>query len=41
MFSKYIPLYVQGIGWLIPAIIGGILGYIVAKCFAKQNTVCN
>lgn len=28
-FTQYLPLYSVGIGWVIPAIIGGVLGYMV------------
>ncbi|QOR65849.1 branched-chain amino acid transport system II carrier protein [Cytobacillus suaedae] len=30
---EYLPLYEQGIGWVVPAIIGAILGYL----FSKRN----
>ncbi|MGE7907346.1 branched-chain amino acid transport system II carrier protein [Peribacillus sp. NPDC094092] len=29
LFTQYLPLYSVGVGWVIPAIIGGVLGYIV------------
>ncbi|WP_350300326.1 branched-chain amino acid transport system II carrier protein [Peribacillus frigoritolerans] len=29
LFTQYLPLYSVGIGWVIPAIIGGVLGYMV------------
>ncbi|WP_017380234.1 branched-chain amino acid transport system II carrier protein [Paenisporosarcina sp. TG-14] len=28
---NYLPLYTQGIGWLIPSIIGGLIGFIIYK----------
>ncbi|WHY56228.1 branched-chain amino acid transport system II carrier protein [Peribacillus simplex] len=28
-FTQYLPLYSVGVGWVIPAIIGGVLGYMV------------
>ncbi|MDF0726437.1 branched-chain amino acid transport system II carrier protein [Cytobacillus sp. S13-E01] len=31
LFSRILPLYEQGIGWLMPAIVGAILGFILAK----------
>lgn len=34
LFEKYLPLYEQGIGWVIPAIIGALLGYVIS--FTKQ-----
>ncbi len=36
-FIDYMPLYQQGIGWITPAIIGGILGYIVAKYTTQKK----
>ncbi|MBE4908285.1 branched-chain amino acid transport system II carrier protein [Bacillus luteolus] len=29
-FKEFLPLYEQGIGWVVPAIIGAILGYILS-----------
>jgi LIVCS family branched-chain amino acid:cation transporter len=29
LFTQYLPLYSVGVGWMIPAIIGGVLGYMV------------
>ncbi|MET1181056.1 branched-chain amino acid transport system II carrier protein [Peribacillus simplex] len=29
LFNQYLPLYSVGVGWVIPAIIGGVLGYMV------------
>ncbi|MDM5220882.1 branched-chain amino acid transport system II carrier protein [Peribacillus sp. NJ11] len=28
-FTQYLPLYSVGIGWVMPAIIGGVLGYMI------------
>lgn len=28
---SFLPLLDQGLGWLVPAIVGGILGYIIAR----------
>lgn len=39
IFVDYIPLYAQGIGWITPAMIGAILGYIIAKGFTKRNVI--
>lgn len=36
LFLAYLPLYTEGLGWLIPAIVGAILGYIYAL-FTKKN----
>jgi len=33
---SFIPLYPQGLGWIIPALLGAILGYIYAKCIVKK-----
>ncbi|MGE7186097.1 branched-chain amino acid transport system II carrier protein [Peribacillus sp. NPDC006672] len=30
LFNQYLPLYSVGIGWVIPAIIGGLLGYMIS-----------
>lgn len=30
-YFTYIPLYKDGIGWLFPAIIGGLIGYVISK----------
>ncbi|QVY59709.1 branched-chain amino acid transport system II carrier protein [Cytobacillus gottheilii] len=30
LFTDYLPLYSVGLGWLIPAIIGGLLGYMIS-----------
>jgi branched-chain amino acid:cation transporter, LIVCS family len=29
--EKFLPLFSQGIGWLVPAVIGAIAGWIVSK----------
>ncbi len=31
IFGRFLPLFSQGIGWLVPAIIGATLGWIVSK----------
>lgn len=30
------PLYDQGIGWLVPAVIGSLLGYVIGKASEKS-----
>ena len=30
------PLYDQGIGWLVPAVIGSLLGYVIGKASEKK-----
>lgn len=30
-FDQYVPLYDVGLGWIIPAIIGGIVGYLISR----------
>ena len=27
-FGKYLPLYSQGVGWIVPALVGGLLGFV-------------
>ncbi|MFD6442688.1 branched-chain amino acid transport system II carrier protein [Peribacillus sp. NPDC060186] len=29
-FTEYLPLYSVGVGWVLPAIIGGVLGYMIS-----------
>lgn len=36
-FSLFIPLYGEGLGWIAPAIVGGLLGYIF--CLSKSKSV--
>lgn len=35
----YIPLFDQGIGWLIPAMLGGILGYGIENLMVRKTAV--
>lgn len=35
--NNYLPLYNVDVGWLIPAIIGGIAGYVYTKWNANNN----
>lgn len=35
----YIPLFDQGIGWLIPAVLGGILGYGIESLMVRKTAV--
>ncbi|WP_407406482.1 branched-chain amino acid transport system II carrier protein [Peribacillus sp.] len=37
--TDYLPLFSVGVGWVIPAIVGGIIGYIV--CLIKGQAVTN
>ncbi|MBT2581677.1 branched-chain amino acid transport system II carrier protein [Planococcus sp. ISL-109] len=37
LFS-YLPFYEQGIGWLMPAVIGTIIGMIIARMSHKPNS---
>ncbi|WP_459502439.1 branched-chain amino acid transport system II carrier protein BrnQ1 [Bacillus sp. C1] len=32
-----IPLYTEGVGWIVPALIGGCLGVIVSACMKKKD----
>lgn len=38
-FTQLLPLYSVGLGWVVPAIIGGIVGYIVV--LLRAGTVLN
>lgn len=31
LFTQYLPLYTVGLGWIAPALLGGMLGYIYSK----------
>jgi len=35
-FTKYLPLYSLGLGWIFPAIIGGFIGYFIS-IIRKKN----
>ena len=35
--SDYLPLFDQGIGWILPAIVGGIIGYLFSLGTAKNS----
>lgn len=35
---KYIPFYTEGVGWIVPAIIGACIGVIVSFVFNKKNS---
>jgi branched-chain amino acid:cation transporter, LIVCS family len=37
IFEKFLPLFSQGIGWLVPAIIGALLGWIMSKMRVETN----
>ncbi|MGN5652999.1 branched-chain amino acid transport system II carrier protein BrnQ1 [Bacillus sp. Brlt_9] len=34
---KYIPFYIEGVGWIVPAIIGACIGVIVSSVFNKKK----
>ncbi|HDT6576643.1 TPA: branched-chain amino acid transport system II carrier protein [Bacillus cereus] len=34
---KYIPFYTEGVGWIVPAIVGMCLGFIVSIVLNKNN----
>ncbi|WP_392551260.1 branched-chain amino acid transport system II carrier protein [Orbus wheelerorum] len=36
LLIAHLPLYEQGLGWIIPALIGAVLGYIYTKCIVKK-----
>ncbi len=35
LFNDYLPLYSVGLGWIVPSIVGGILGYGADKLFSQ------
>ncbi|MFD6440206.1 branched-chain amino acid transport system II carrier protein [Peribacillus sp. NPDC060186] len=35
-FSEFLPMYELGLGWLLPAIIGGLFGYIFSRLRKKK-----
>ncbi|MCQ4087646.1 branched-chain amino acid transport system II carrier protein [Saccharibacillus sp. JS10] len=37
LFTEILPLYTVGLGWLLPAIVGGIGGLLVAKWSGKSD----
>lgn len=34
---RHIPLYAEGIGWFIPALAGGSIGYVIGKLMAARG----
>jgi LIVCS family branched-chain amino acid:cation transporter len=42
LFGSILPLYSIGLGWIVPAIVGGVIGYIVSllvsKSYYKEET---
>ncbi|MEY8750662.1 branched-chain amino acid transport system II carrier protein [Alkalicoccobacillus gibsonii] len=36
-FESFLPFYTLGLGWIIPAIVGGIVGYIVSLIAGGQK----
>lgn len=37
LFAQILPLYDKGIGWVVPAIIGGVLGYLISLFTPKTQ----
>lgn len=37
---NYLPLYEEGLGWIIPAILFGVIGYIFATVRRKKASTC-
>ncbi|TDQ40900.1 branched-chain amino acid transport system II carrier protein [Aureibacillus halotolerans] len=35
VFKQILPLYAQGLGWLVPALVGAVLGYLCSYLFGK------
>ncbi|MBM7701199.1 branched-chain amino acid transport system II carrier protein [Metabacillus iocasae] len=38
LFEAYLPLYSQGIGWIVPTIIAAIIGYVIGKVRHTANS---
>jgi len=38
IFKKFLPLFPQGIGWLVPAILGAIIGWLISKSRTASHT---
>lgn len=38
-FGKYLPLYSQGVGWIVPALVGGLLGFVWGLLRGPRNLV--
>ncbi|WP_392562295.1 branched-chain amino acid transport system II carrier protein [Orbus sturtevantii] len=36
ILTRYIPLYEQGLGWIVPALVGALLGYVYSKCIVRK-----
>jgi len=30
LFASVLPLYSVGLGWIVPAIVGGVIGYLIS-----------
>lgn len=39
LFNTILPLYSVGLGWILPAIVGGILGYLVTMVTSNKEYV--
>jgi branched-chain amino acid:cation transporter, LIVCS family len=39
LFNEFLPLYSVGLGWIIPAVTGGILGLIISLFRKNQGTL--
>lgn len=37
LFSSYLPLFDLSMGWILPAIGGAVLGYILSLCFTSEG----
>lgn len=37
LFSRILPLYDAGLGWIVPALIGAVLGYVISLLRVKNN----
>ncbi|WP_349408155.1 branched-chain amino acid transport system II carrier protein [Pseudalkalibacillus sp. SCS-8] len=37
VFEAYLPLYTQGVGWIVPSIIGALIGYVIGRTRSQLN----
>ena len=38
---EFIPLYNEGIGWLLPALAGALIGFTIAKLSGAKSSLNN
>ena len=37
VLTQYVPLYASGMGWIVLAITGGVLGWLAGKLASNQG----